>query len=150
MLAALALAGREVLVDDLVVVDQCACYAGPRCIDLRPDAAGALGLDGATAVVRSTERRRLPLPPARGSFQLRGFVHLASHGQLAVATIPPAEHFGLLVQHRRISVMGADIDKLLDIARNEKDVEVRKDAIFWLSRSKDPRATKLIEDLLNK
>ena len=42
------------------------------------------------------------------------------------------------------------LEKLLDIARNEKDAEVRKDAIFWISRSKDPRATKLIEDLLNK
>jgi len=46
--------------------------------------------------------------------------------------------------------VGPAFDKLLDIARNEKDTEVRKDAIFWLSRSKDPRATKLIEDLLNK
>jgi len=45
---------------------------------------------------------------------------------------------------------GPAFEKLLDIARNEKDTEVRKDAIFWISRSKDPRATKLIEDLLNK
>jgi hypothetical protein len=45
---------------------------------------------------------------------------------------------------------GPAFDKLLDIARAEKDTDVRKDAIFWLSRSKDPRATKLIEDLLNK
>ena len=38
----------------------------------------------------------------------------------------------------------------LRMTRNEKDADVRKDAIFWISRSKDPRATKLIEDLLNK
>lgn len=45
---------------------------------------------------------------------------------------------------------GAAFDKLLDIARNEKDVEIRKDAIFWVSRSKDPRAVKLLEDLIGK
>ena len=45
---------------------------------------------------------------------------------------------------------GPAFEKLLDIARNEKDVEIRKDAIFWLSRSKDPRVAKLIEDLINK
>jgi HEAT repeat protein len=45
---------------------------------------------------------------------------------------------------------GPAFDKLLDIARNEKDVELRKQAIFWLSRSKDPRVAKLIEDLINK
>ena len=45
---------------------------------------------------------------------------------------------------------GPAFEKLLDIARNEKDVEVRKDAVFWLSRSKDPRVAKLIEDLINK
>jgi len=45
---------------------------------------------------------------------------------------------------------GPTFEKLLDIARNEKDTDVRKDAIFWLSRSKDPRVAKLIEDLINK
>ena len=45
---------------------------------------------------------------------------------------------------------GPAIDKLIDIAKTEKDAEVRKDALFWLSRSKDPRALKLLEDIINK
>ncbi|AHG87843.1 hypothetical protein J421_0306 [Gemmatirosa kalamazoonensis] len=45
---------------------------------------------------------------------------------------------------------GPAFDKLLDIARTEKNADVRKDAIFWLSRSKDPRVAKLIEDIINK
>ena len=52
----------------------------------------------------------------------------------------------IFVYHQRGS--GAAFDKLLDIARNEKDVEVRKDAFFWVSRSKDPRALKLLEDII--
>ena len=34
LLAGLAMAGCEVVADDLVVVDGADCYAGPRCIDL--------------------------------------------------------------------------------------------------------------------
>jgi len=45
---------------------------------------------------------------------------------------------------------GPAFEKLLDIARTEKNADVRKDAIFWLSRSKDPRVAKLIEDIINK
>jgi hypothetical protein len=43
------------------------------------------------------------------------------------------------------------IDKLMDIARNEKNVELRKNAIFWLGNvgSKDPRVAKFLMDLIN-
>ncbi len=43
---------------------------------------------------------------------------------------------------------GPAFEKLLDIARAEKDVEIRKDALFWVARSKDPRALKLIEEII--
>jgi HEAT repeat protein len=42
------------------------------------------------------------------------------------------------------------IDKLIDIAKNEKDKELRKDAMFWLSQSHDPRVVKLLMDIINK
>lgn len=42
------------------------------------------------------------------------------------------------------------VDKLLDIAKNEKDRELRKKAIFWLGQSKDPRAAKLLAELINR
>ena len=42
------------------------------------------------------------------------------------------------------------IDKLFDIAKNEKDAELRKKAIFWLGQSRDPRVQQFLMDLINK
>lgn len=41
-------------------------------------------------------------------------------------------------------------DKLLQIARNEKNLELRKKAIFWLGQRKDPRVKQFLLDLLNQ
>jgi HEAT repeat protein len=42
------------------------------------------------------------------------------------------------------------VDKLLDIAKTEKDRDLRKKAIFWLGQSKDPRAAKLLQELIER
>lgn len=44
----------------------------------------------------------------------------------------------------------AAVDKMLVIARTEKDRELRKRAIFWLSQSQDPRAAKVLEEILQQ
>lgn len=44
----------------------------------------------------------------------------------------------------------AAMDKLMDIAQREPDKELRQQAIFWLGQSRDPRAAKLLEDIINK
>jgi HEAT repeat protein len=44
----------------------------------------------------------------------------------------------------------AAVDKLFDIARNEKDPELRKKAIFWLGQSRDPRVQQFLMDLINR
>ena len=44
----------------------------------------------------------------------------------------------------------AAVGHLIQIARTEKDPELRKVALFWLSQSDDPRATRLLEDLLEE
>jgi HEAT repeat protein len=44
----------------------------------------------------------------------------------------------------------AAMDKMFDIAKNEKDPELRKKAIFWLGQSRDPRAQRFLIDLINK
>jgi HEAT repeat protein len=44
----------------------------------------------------------------------------------------------------------AAMDKLFDIAKNEKDPDLRKKAIFWLGQSRDPRAQQFLIDLINK
>ena len=42
------------------------------------------------------------------------------------------------------------LNALIDIARNSKDREVRKSALFWLGQSSDPRALALFEEILLK
>ncbi|MFN2604492.1 MAG: HEAT repeat domain-containing protein, partial [Gemmatimonadaceae bacterium] len=44
----------------------------------------------------------------------------------------------------------AAMDKLFDIAKNEKDPELRKKAIFWLGQSRDPRVQQFLLDLINR
>ena len=41
-------------------------------------------------------------------------------------------------------------DRLITIAKTSKDKELRQQAIFWLSQSKDPRATKMLEEMLER
>lgn len=53
----------------------------------------------------------------------------------------------VLSQRRRDQ---AAMDKLHDIAQREQDAELRKQAIFWLGQSGDPRAAKFLEDIINK
>jgi HEAT repeat protein len=54
----------------------------------------------------------------------------------------------LFVMHDRRGQ--AAIDKMIDIAKNEKDVELRKKAIFWLGQSRDPRVQQLLVDIINQ
>lgn len=42
------------------------------------------------------------------------------------------------------------MDKLFEIAKNEKDPELRKKAIFWLGQSRDPRVQQFLLDLINR
>jgi HEAT repeat protein len=44
----------------------------------------------------------------------------------------------------------AAIDKLLDIAKNDKDPDLRKKAIFWLGQSRDPRVQQFLLDIINR
>jgi len=41
----------------------------------------------------------------------------------------------------------AAIDKLIDIAKNDRDPSMRKNAIFWLGQSKDPRAIRALQQI---
>jgi HEAT repeat protein len=43
----------------------------------------------------------------------------------------------------------AATDKLIDIARHDPDVQMRKKAIFWLGQSNDPRVKQLLLDIIN-
>lgn len=45
---------------------------------------------------------------------------------------------------------GPAMDKLFDIAKNDKDPELRKKAIFWLGQSRDPRVQQFLLDIINQ
>ena len=45
---------------------------------------------------------------------------------------------------------GKALEKLMDIAKTDKDKELRSKAVFWLGQSRDPRAAKFLEDLIAK
>ncbi|HEX6558609.1 MAG TPA: HEAT repeat domain-containing protein, partial [Longimicrobiales bacterium] len=42
------------------------------------------------------------------------------------------------------------LDALMEVARNSKDPQVRKNALFWLSQKDDPRVLALFEEILLK
>jgi HEAT repeat protein len=42
------------------------------------------------------------------------------------------------------------VDKLMEIASSDPDRDLRKQAIFWLGQSRDPRVQKFLLDLINR
>lgn len=40
------------------------------------------------------------------------------------------------------------LDKLIDIARNDPDTEIRKRALFWLGQSREPKAIQFLHDVI--
>ena len=44
----------------------------------------------------------------------------------------------------------AAFDKMLDIARNEEDPDLRQHALFWIGQSGDPRAEAVLLEVLEQ
>ncbi|HWE41119.1 MAG TPA: HEAT repeat domain-containing protein [Gemmatimonadaceae bacterium] len=57
------------------------------------------------------------------------------------------EHFIFVLSERREA---AATDKLIEIAKSDKDVEMRKKALFWLAQKNDPRAKQLLMEIINQ
>lgn len=110
-LARLAESAVPVLVDDALVVENGTALAGPRCIDLRPEAAHHRSL----ASVRSDARRRLTLPPIEPSFPLAGIFTLGWGDALSFERLQPSERLIALARHCRPEV--GRTSALLDISR---------------------------------
>jgi hypothetical protein len=96
LLAMLASMGTPVLADDVLVVNgRSEALAGPRCIDLRREAALALGLGESIGVLGTRERWRMLLRPAPCEVPLGGFVCL-EWGSPAVSHVPPSDRLRAL------------------------------------------------------
>jgi hypothetical protein len=116
-LAMLALDGHEILADDLIVIEDGACHAGPRCLDLRHDAAERLDLAGRpTSWARATSRIRLGLPPCAASRPVSGFVELDWGRDVGVQQRTPSDALAVLARHRRVIGLGAELECLLELA----------------------------------
>jgi HEAT repeat protein len=57
------------------------------------------------------------------------------------------EHYVFVLSQRHES---AAVDKLIDLASNDGDREIRAKATFWLGQSRDPKAMKFLEERINK
>ena len=57
------------------------------------------------------------------------------------------EHMVFVLSQRRER---AAMDKLMSIARNDPDRELRRKAMFWLGQSKDPRVTAFLADIITR
>ena len=137
LLAACATAGMTVLTDDTLAMDGDRCLAGPRCLDLREEAAEHYG---ATVQVRpETPRRRLTLPPTAGEVRLAGLIHLAWGDGPALEKLSPGDAVRRLLRGREATGAPRDPVRLVDLAGLPT---------YELRRPRDWRALAATADLL--
>ncbi len=109
--------GIQVLSDDVLVLDQeLTAYAGPRCIDLRGDAAERLGLGEDIGVVGGRRRWRMALGPVAPELAFRGWVELAWGDSVGVSEPAPSERFASLARNLALRLVPPDAAALLTLA----------------------------------
>jgi hypothetical protein len=97
LLAMLARAAVQVLTDDMLVIDGTRAFAGPRTIDLRPDAGQALDMGAWHRSHPDRERWRVRLPDVAPEVSLNGFFFLAWGDRVGVRRVPPNERLPRLL-----------------------------------------------------
>lgn len=112
----LAAHGHAVLADDLLVLDGADALPGPRCIDLRPDAAQQLQVGEALGVVGTRERWRLRLGPVAASVPLQGWVELEWGGEVEVEHVRGVERLTTLIPHRSVRLEPPRAGALMELA----------------------------------
>lgn len=117
LLAYLALAGAEVVADDLLVIADGRALAGHRGIDLREPTADRLPPEAPTAVVRHATRTRLRLQPTAAEQPLAGWLLLTDGPRVALANVPPSERLARLGSHRSVRRASTAPVDLLDLLR---------------------------------
>src|SRR5215207_1935442 len=115
-LAWLALNGHPVLADDLVVLNGPDALAGPRCIDLRGDAAARFGAGEPLGVVGTRERWRLVLEPVPARVPLRGWIVLEWADAVAVEPVRGPERLLRLIPHRSVRLEPPAAGALVELA----------------------------------
>jgi hypothetical protein len=108
ILASLVERGYPVVADDLLAIQHQTVWAGPSCVDLRPDTAGRFQGAWYMGIVGGRPRFRLPALPGRPQVPLRGFFVLAWHDrpEIALEPLPAEERLRWLYRQEYIRLVG--------------------------------------------
>lgn len=98
-LAQLARLGFPVLTDDVLVVSEGRAYSGPRCLDLRQEAAARLGLGRDLGQLGLRERWRVPLGEVEPHYALRGIVFLEWSSSIEISPVAPSAALPRIFEH---------------------------------------------------
>ncbi len=112
----LARAGVPVITDDLVVCERGKVLAGPRCVDLRPEAARALEAGRPLGFVGTRERWRVYLDRCLPDHPLRGWVFLEWGEAPSLDRLRPGELLPRIPHQRALRLPMDDPAGLLDLA----------------------------------
>jgi hypothetical protein len=116
MLGWLSLQGHDVLCDDVLIVTGGSILAGPRAVDLRADAATALGSGEPLGFVGARERWRLLLAPVEPAVPLRGWIFLDWADEISMHALRPRERLIQLSRHRSIRLPPREPARLIALA----------------------------------
>jgi hypothetical protein len=117
-LGQLALAGCTVLADDLVIWRDGDVLVGPRCVDLRAEAAGVLGVGRPLGVIGTRERWRLDLPDAPAAVPLAGLIRLDWAQEASIRPLSVAESLTLVLANGALPIPIKPSASAMDLANS--------------------------------
>jgi hypothetical protein len=133
-LARLASRGIPILVDDALVIDKNGmALAGPRCIDLRPEAISNHSVE----LVRGGDKHRLRLPPIEAAYPLGGVFVLRWLDEFSITALPPSERLVTLAKHCRP-----------EVGRTAALLDLSQLPVWRLQRLRDPASLDHICDMI--
>jgi hypothetical protein len=139
ILASIGQRGHAVVADDLLAIQAGSVWAGPSCVDLRPDSAARFPDADYLGVVGGRPRYRLPTVPGHARVPLRGFFILDWHEHPAIALEPLSsqERLHWIYRQEYIRLVGfADPEKMVPLValpawrlRRPRDWEWTEEAV---------------------
>ena len=136
LLARLALDGVGILTDDVLVVRGTDGLAGPRCIDLRPASAAALGVGEPLGVVGTRERWRVPAGAVEPRVRLGGWIRL-DWGEPAIEPLPASEALPAIFASLSLRLEPTDPPALMELLTLPALILRQPQRIEELSRTAD-------------
>lgn len=104
------------LCDDMLAVTGRTAFAGPRCVDLRPEPARRLGIGEQADTDGPRERWRVTLAPIDAELTLGGWLFLGWGEEIGTVAVGPRDLLGRLAASRTWRGLATDPVTLLDLA----------------------------------